>query len=124
MLRQLLNMHGLAVEEFAFIAECNIGGEFMAPEKVERVNKIAGKTWKRTLDDRLGVSQEELKRKKRVRKMPLPVEEKLLADKEEHVFHRDPKTIIPEDNPYNFKLETPEHLGDRHRIGNEHRGAD
>jgi len=105
-------------EEFAFIAECNIGGEFMAPEMVERVNKIAGKTWKRTLDDRLGVSQEELKRKKRVRKMPLPVEEKLLADKEEHVFHRDPKTIIPEDNPYNFKLETPEHLFNKGEVYN------
>ena len=28
-------------DDFAFIAECNIGGEFMAPEKMDRVQEIA-----------------------------------------------------------------------------------
>src|SRR6185503_9644720 len=48
-------------EEFAFVAACNIGGEFMAPEKVQRLKDIAKRAWQRTLDDRLGVSWEEAK---------------------------------------------------------------
>ena len=47
-------------DDFAFIAECNIGGEFMAPEKIERTREIAARQWIRTLDDRLGLSREEL----------------------------------------------------------------
>lgn len=27
--------------DFAFLAECNIGGEFMADEKLERLSRIA-----------------------------------------------------------------------------------
>ena len=46
-------------DDFAFVAECNIGGEFMAPERIARVQRIAGITWQRTLDDRLGLSWEE-----------------------------------------------------------------
>ena len=49
--------------DFAFVAECNVGGEFMAPERVERLKKIAEVTWKRTLDDTLGLSWEEAARK-------------------------------------------------------------
>src|SRR5207244_3466418 len=45
-------------EDFAFVAECNIGGEFMAPEKIARLAEIAAITWQRTLDDRLGLSWE------------------------------------------------------------------
>ena len=43
-------------DDFAFVAECNVGGEFMAPEKIERLKRIAERTWQRTLDDRLGMS--------------------------------------------------------------------
>ena len=46
-------------DEFAFIAESNIGGEFMAPERIERVKEIANTTWTRTLDNRIGVAHEE-----------------------------------------------------------------
>lgn len=28
-------------EEFSFVAECNLGEEFMAPDKVERLDSIA-----------------------------------------------------------------------------------
>ena len=37
-------------DEFAFIAECNLGGEYMAPKKVERLQQIGGRTWMRTID--------------------------------------------------------------------------
>ncbi|MGV0952568.1 MAG: HAMP domain-containing protein, partial [Azonexus sp.] len=46
-------------DDFAFIAECNEGGEFMAPEKLDRLQAIATRTWTRTLDDRIGISHEE-----------------------------------------------------------------
>jgi HD-GYP domain-containing protein (c-di-GMP phosphodiesterase class II) len=96
-------------DDFAFVAECNIGGEFMAPERVERIKEIAGRTWTRTLDDRLGISQDEAKRRSQVPESPVPVEESLLADKEEHVIHRDSPHAMTEDNPFGFKLDVPEH---------------
>lgn len=43
-------------DDFAFIAESNVGGEFMAPEKIERVKQISEQEWVRTLDDQLGIS--------------------------------------------------------------------
>ncbi len=38
-------------QDFAFIAKCNEGGEFMLPENIARLQKIAEYTWIRTLDD-------------------------------------------------------------------------
>ncbi|MCK5168143.1 MAG: GAF domain-containing protein, partial [Rhodospirillaceae bacterium] len=35
-------------DEFSFVAECNIGGEFMADEKVDRLREIASRKWIRT----------------------------------------------------------------------------
>ena len=69
-------------DDFAFIAESNIGGEFMAPERIERVKEIAGVQWTRTLDDRIGIAHEELKRKERTAPLDLPVVENLLSDRE------------------------------------------
>ncbi|MGE4278908.1 MAG: HD domain-containing phosphohydrolase [Magnetospirillum sp.] len=96
--------------DFAFVAECNVGGEFMAPDKVERLKQVAEQTWVRTFDDRLGLSHEELKRFPT--EVPqLPVVEKLLDDKPWHIIPRpggkeryagfDFKLTIP-DNLYNF----------------------
>ncbi len=70
--------------DFAFVAECNVGGEFMAPEKVERLKTIAGQTWMRTLDDTLGLSNEELRIRDPDAPKP-PVEEMLLADSPWHL---------------------------------------
>ncbi len=92
-------------EEFLFVAECNVGGEFMAPEKVERLRKIAATTWLRTLDDAVGLSWEEANRKPK-EKPTLPVVENLLADKEEHLVKHD-KPPIPADNQWGFNIKTP-----------------
>ena len=54
-------------EDFAFVASCNEGGEFMDPARIERLKRIAARTWRRTLDDRLGTSYEERARKDRTR---------------------------------------------------------
>lgn len=95
--------------DFAFIAECNIGGEFMAEDRIERVRRIAGVKWRRTLDDRLGLSVSELRRLEGVPARPLPAEEPLLADRPEHILPRGPEDRLPPDNPHGFKLDMPEH---------------
>ena len=74
--------------DFEFIAECNLGGEFMDPERLERLRTIGERTWRRTLDDRLGVSWEELQRMQRSEAVALPAQEKLLTDKPEHLIER------------------------------------
>jgi HD-GYP domain-containing protein (c-di-GMP phosphodiesterase class II) len=73
-------------EDFAFVAECNIGSEEMDPSARERLAQIAEKHWTRTLDDRLGLSHETIRRLQDVPAPALPVEESLLADKPEHLI--------------------------------------
>ncbi|CDK97385.1 conserved protein of unknown function [Magnetospirillum gryphiswaldense MSR-1 v2] len=75
------------LDDFAFVAECNVGGEFMAPDKVERLKQIAQHTWVRTFNDRLGLSHEELKRFP-AEEPQLPTLEKLLDDKSWHIIPR------------------------------------
>ncbi|HEY1723596.1 MAG TPA: HD domain-containing phosphohydrolase [Magnetospirillaceae bacterium] len=104
--------------DYAFVAECNVGGEFMAPEKVDRLKKIAETTWMRTLDDTLGLSWEEASRKPK-EKPTLPVLENLLADKAEHVIKHD-KQPLPEKNQWGFNIKTPAqkfNLGEVYNLG-------
>ena len=105
-------------DDFAFIAECNEGGEFMSDEKIERLNQIAQRTWKRTLDDSIGISWEEANRKNRSKKQALPVEEQILSDKPEHIIEREEYEHMPEDNPWGFKLDVPEHKYNRGELYN------
>jgi HD-GYP domain-containing protein (c-di-GMP phosphodiesterase class II) len=104
-------------EDFAFIAECNVGGEFMADDKIERIQSIADRSWKRTLDDNLGLSWEELSRKEK-KDESLPVEEKLLSDKQEHLIARHENDRIPDENPWGFNVDTPEHKYNRGELYN------
>ncbi len=97
-------------DDYEFIAECNLGGEFMAEELVDRVKQIAEQTWTRTLSDRKGVAHEELKRKERVPEPELPCQEPLLADRPDHIIEHD--TVLHSsdpNNPYGFKVDVPEH---------------
>jgi HD-GYP domain-containing protein (c-di-GMP phosphodiesterase class II) len=109
-------------DDFTFVAECNVGGEFMADEKLERLQRIAEKTWMRTLDDNLGLSWEELNRKNisgsHNNNPVLPAEEKLLADKPEHLIARHESDKIPQDNPWGFKVDTPEYKYNRGELYN------
>jgi HD-GYP domain-containing protein (c-di-GMP phosphodiesterase class II) len=105
-------------DDFAFVAECNQGGEFMEPEKLERLQRIAGYTWTRTLDDRLGVSWEELQRRERTAASPLPVQEQLLDNKEEHLIERAPVDRMSPDNPWGFKMDVPEYKYNRGELYN------
>jgi HD-GYP domain-containing protein (c-di-GMP phosphodiesterase class II)/HAMP domain-containing protein len=105
-------------DDFAFVAKCNEGGEFMADEKITRLNEIAATTWRRTLSDRIGVSWEEGLRQQRSPETTLPAQEPLIADKEEHIIYREDGEVIPEDNPWNFKLDTPRYRYNRGELYN------
>ncbi|MBF0426563.1 MAG: GAF domain-containing protein [Magnetococcales bacterium] len=96
------------VDDFAFVAECNIGGEFMDPKRVERLRGIASTTWQRHFDDRLGLSHEELKRFHAMPVPTLPTTEPLLADKPCHIIPRERRLSL--DPKYGFQLKVPEHL--------------
>ena len=93
-------------EDFAFVAETNVGGEFMAPERVDRLKQIAETTWLRTLDDTIGLSWEEAQRKPK-EKVALPALEHLLSDKPEQIVPHDKPAMAP-DNPWGFKINPPE----------------
>ena len=95
-------------DDFAFIAECNQGGEFMSSDRIDRLNQIAKRTWMRTLDDRIGISWEEARRKKKSETAELPIEEHVLADKAEHIIEREDQERIADDNPWGFKLDVPD----------------
>jgi HD-GYP domain-containing protein (c-di-GMP phosphodiesterase class II)/HAMP domain-containing protein len=106
-------------EEFAFVASCNLGGEFMDAKNVARLEAIAARTWRRTLDDRLGISREERQRRERAPAPPLPVAEPLLADRPEHLFEWGPGERMPEDNRWGFRLDVPAlkyHRGELHNL--------
>ncbi len=93
--------------DFAFVAETNLGGEFMAPERVERIRAIAEQTWWRHFDDRIGLSHDEEQRLEGVPATPLPVQERLLADKAQHIVRRGPDKAL--DPKYGFQVRVPEH---------------
>lgn len=105
-------------DDFAFVASCNQGSEFMTPAQIARIKQLAERTWLRTLDDRLGLSHEELARKKRSPAVPLPAVEPLLADKPEHCFERHPDELIEADNPWRFRMKIPELLYNQGEIHN------
>ncbi len=104
--------------DFAYVAECNIGGEFMAPEKIARLERIAAITWVRTLDDSLGLSWEESQRRTKAQ-APLPAVEHVLADKPEHIMGHDGPPLAA-DNPWGFIVKPPAqkfNLGEIYNLG-------
>ena len=105
-------------EEFAFVAAFNQGGEYLSPLQRQRLQDIAQRTWTRTLDDALGISQEEAQRRAHIPKAPLPVQEQLLSDKPEHRIERAPQDRIAPGNPWGFRIDVPELLYNRGELHN------
>jgi len=70
-------------EQWKFIAENNLGGEFMSKERQDKVREIAKQQWYRYFDRKLGLAWAETKL---FEKAPPPAEgfETLLADLPEH----------------------------------------
>jgi hypothetical protein len=74
--------------DFEFIATCNVGGEFMSDDAVDRLTRLSKISWTRHFDDRLGLSEMEKQYLKDIPKPDLPCTEQLLADKAEHIIKR------------------------------------
>ncbi len=102
-------------EDFAFVAECNVGGEYLDEEKQQRLRDIARRTWQRRFDDRIGLSPvEEMRLKGEAPE--LPVTEQLLADKAEHIIERSQSTDYPPE--YGINMDIPEHLYNQGEVYN------
>lgn len=101
--------------DFAFIAQCNIGSEFLSDDAIARLERIAQQTWLRHFDDTLGLSALELARYNTAplpQANSLPVREPLLADKLEHLVPWDEaqKPVVEKDDPrniYGFDMQLP-----------------
>lgn len=72
-------------DDFAFVAQCNVGSESMSDADEARLVRIAATPWRRHFDDRLGLSHGEHARLAGTPPARLPAEERLLADRREHV---------------------------------------
>jgi len=75
-------------DDFAFVAACNMGGEFLDDQAAARLSRIAQRTWLRCYSDRIGVSDEELRGRSATPEPGLPTPEQLLSDKPEHIVPR------------------------------------
>ncbi|GIC79137.1 metal-dependent phosphohydrolase [Moritella sp. F3] len=103
--------------EFAFIASCNLGSEFLAADKQVRLAEIATRTWVRTLPDNIGISQQTLA-KKRTNEQALPVVETVLANKYEHLFAWDEKQKQANNGKRDFKMAQPAYRYNRGELHN------
>jgi len=97
------------LDDFSFVAACNVGDEFLSKEKKMRLLRIAERTWLRHFSSRVGISEIERRRFGDKEEPFLPVAETLLSDKPEHLVHR----TGFDDASYRekgFKLEDPDNL--------------
>ncbi|MDM7951904.1 MAG: HD domain-containing phosphohydrolase [Cyanobium sp. CZS 25K] len=101
--------------DFACVARCNLGSEGTDPEDLEHLQRLAGRTWWRHFDDRLGLGWEELARRSGP-PLPLPAPECLLSDAPHHRLSR-PAAEVP-DPRWGFNLTVPELLYNRGEIYN------
>ncbi|MBF0167445.1 MAG: HD domain-containing protein [Alphaproteobacteria bacterium] len=105
------------LDDFAFVAQCNVGSEQMDQEDVSRLAQIARQTWLRNFDDRLGLSIEEMRRLADVPQTPMPAVEPLLSNRPEQriswtgleKFHK---------STWGFTLPIPKVMYDRGEIYN------
>ncbi|WP_072680443.1 HD domain-containing phosphohydrolase [Arcobacter sp. LA11] len=93
------------ISDFEFIANTNIGSEFMKEEDKNRIVEISKRTWARYFDDTLGLSKDE---KLRYKKEDSSIEN-LLSDKQRHIIKRN-NFNEEEYLEKGFKLAVPENM--------------
>lgn len=111
-------------DDFAFIANANIGGERMEDADIERIHQIGTQRWWRHFDNRLGLAHHEASHLIAVtRPTSLPAEEYLLADRPEHLVpwgnHKPPVDKNDPRNIWGFDMDIPEHtynFGELHNL--------
>ncbi len=120
---ELLQKRQQLQDDFAFVAQSNIGGEAMADADVRRLESIGKAQWLRHFDDRLGLSRAEEERLAGVPPAPLPAHEWLLADRPEHIVpwgaRRPPVEAGNPANHWSFDMALPPqeaHLGELHNL--------
>lgn len=88
-------------EEFAFVANANIGGEYMESDDIDRLGQIGARRWWRHFDNRLGLARHEIARLGDT-VQAVPAQEYLLADRPDHVVPwGDRKPHVDKDDPNN-----------------------
>jgi len=97
------------LEDFEFVASANVGGEYMSPDKQDRIRSIAKKEWLRHFDDSLGLGEVEILRYDKKNAANLPATEQLLSDKKQHIIKRE-NFDYDSYQKDGFKEEVPEHL--------------
>ncbi|WP_447734241.1 HD domain-containing phosphohydrolase [Pseudomonas shirazensis] len=119
----LENTRAQLQEEFAFIANANIGGEFMSDADIERLRTIGSRPWLRNFDNRLGLSRDEAERLAPVASALLPAPEQLLADRVDHLVpwgeRKPPVDKHDPRNTWGFDMRLPTHAynyGELHNL--------
>ena len=97
-------------EQFAFVAQCNLGAEFFDQAKTEALREIGAQGWMRHFDDSLGLAWEEQQRRQ-AHEPPgdaLPAPQQLLMDQPWHCVPRE--QIDRHDPKHGFKVDVPDNL--------------
>ncbi|MDR2319033.1 MAG: phosphohydrolase [Pseudomonas sp.] len=109
-------------DDFAFVAQANIGGELMQDADIERLQQISQQRWRRHFDNRLGISRDEAQRYSGVPQPALPVDEPLLADRPEHRVpwgeRTPPVTKGDPCNRWGFDMRLPAHASNHGELYN------
>lgn len=93
------------IKEFEFIAQANMGAEFMNEDDKQKVKDIAKREWTRYFDNTLGISYEEQGRTVKSESN----KEYLLEDKQSHIIPRIEQDTKDYDK-YGFKVDIPKDL--------------
>ena len=115
LLKQLQQTRQQLQDDFEFIAQSNVGGEFMEEAHVTRLKSLTQIKWQRNFDDRLGLSPVEEARYN-MNEVSLPVTESLLADKTEHIIKRTEPVEFPAE--FEIKVDVPEYLSNQGEVYN------
>jgi HD-GYP domain-containing protein (c-di-GMP phosphodiesterase class II) len=104
--------------DFDFIAQCNIGRESMSENHLQRVHEISKITWQRTLDDSIGISFDEITRKRKRDFETLPVTENLLNDRVDHLIEWHKDGMMIDQSKWGFKMPAPKYKYNRGELYN------
>jgi len=105
--QRLQQQRASLVDDFEFIANVNLGCDFMPHRDIIRLRALANVTWQRNFDDTLGLSIAETT-PLTPRSLDFPVTEHLLMDKPEHLVRR--QQPLEFDPKHNIKMKIPEYL--------------
>jgi len=109
-------------DDWAFLAQSNLGTEFLSAENAERIRTIGARPWRRYFDDRLGLGWEEAARLQDVPAPTLPAPTTLLTDDPRHIFPRQTSFAevykTADGASYPFRTKVPELLYNHGEVHN------